>query len=119
MNGDVRPSVTGVPRPAPSGVENVHARAVDGLVPRSTSSAIYGRSPMYPVRSFCGERPVVAWFEGPAFREVVDSADKVRAEGAWCACSTCVALVEANDRESLVERAFGRMRRKDADMGAE
>ena len=68
---------------------------------------------MYPVCSFCGERPVVAWFEGPRFRNSVDSADKVRAEEAWLACSVCFAMVEAEDREGLDERGFERLRRRD------
>jgi hypothetical protein len=50
----------------------------------------------------------VAWFEGPDFRVAVDSADKVRAERAWLVCSTCRALVEADDREKLLERAWHR-----------
>jgi hypothetical protein len=50
----------------------------------------------------------VAWFEGPDFRVAVDSADKVRAETARLVCSTCRALVEADDREKLLERAWHR-----------
>jgi hypothetical protein len=68
---------------------------------------------MYPVCSFCGDRPVVAWFEGPSFRDAVDSADKVRAEEAWLTCQVCLTLVEANDREGLVERSAERQRRRD------
>ena len=47
--------------------------------------------------SFCGERPIAAWFEGPTFRTFVRSSAEVRAEGAWLACTTCLALVEAID----------------------
>ena len=63
--------------------------------------------------SFCGERPVTAWFEGPSFRTFVRSSAEVRAEGAWLACATCLNLVETNDREGLVERGLERQRRKD------
>jgi hypothetical protein len=52
--------------------------------------------------SFCGEGPVVAWFEGPSFRTFVRSSAEVRAEEAWLACATCLALVEKDDREGLV-----------------
>ncbi len=63
---------------------------------------------MYPVCSFCGERPVVAWFESPDFRNVVDSEDKVRSGEAWLACAVCLAKVEADDREGLAQRSFAR-----------
>jgi hypothetical protein len=72
---------------------------------------------MYPVCSSCGQVPVVAWFEGPSFRDAVNSADKARAEGAWLACAVCLRLVEANDREGLVDRGLARQRRKDRDKG--
>jgi hypothetical protein len=72
---------------------------------------------MYPICSFCGRRPVVAWFEGPSFRDAVDSADKVLAEEAWLTCQVCLTLVEANDRDGLVERCVERQRRKDRDVG--
>jgi hypothetical protein len=68
---------------------------------------------MYPVCSFCGDRPVVAWFEGPSFRDAVDSADKVRAEEAWLTCQVCLTLIEANDREG----ASGAKRRAAATKG--
>jgi len=58
--------------------------------------------------SFCGERPVAAWFEGPSFRTFVRSSVEVRAEGAWLACATCLALVEADDRDGLVRRGARR-----------
>ena len=45
---------------------------------------------MYPVCSFCGDRAVVAWFEGPDFRSAVASAEKVRSEEVYL-----VALGEA------------------------
>jgi hypothetical protein len=54
--------------------------------------------------SFCGERPVVAWFEGPSFRTFVRSSAEVRAEEAWLACATCLALVETDDRDGLARR---------------
>jgi hypothetical protein len=49
----------------------------------------------------------------------VDAADKVRAEEAWIACAVCLALVEAKDREELVERHLARVRRKDRETGRE
>ena len=55
--------------------------------------------------SFCGARPVAAWFEAPTFRTFVRSSADVRAEGAWLACAVCLALVEANDHEGLVGEA--------------
>jgi hypothetical protein len=63
--------------------------------------------------SFCGERPVAAWFEGPSFRMFVRSSAEVRAEEAWLVCTKCLGLVEANDREGLVERGAERLRRRD------
>ena len=67
--------------------------------------------------SFCGERPVAAWFEGPTFRTFVRSSADVRAEEAWLVCAVCLALVEANDREGLVERGAERQRRRDREEG--
>jgi hypothetical protein len=67
--------------------------------------------------SFCGERPVAAWFEGPSFRTFVRSSAEVRAEEAWLACGICLGLVEANDREGLVVRGVDRLRRRDRDEG--
>jgi hypothetical protein len=58
--------------------------------------------------SFCGERPVAAWFEGPTFRRFVRKSAKLRAEEAWLACSICLALVEADDREGLARRGARR-----------
>ena len=58
--------------------------------------------------SFCGERPVAAWFEGPTFRTFVRSSAEVRAEEAWLACATCLALVETDDREGLAQRGTRR-----------
>jgi hypothetical protein len=60
--------------------------------------------------SFCGERPVAAWFEGPTFKTFVRSSAEVRAEEAWLACATCLALVEADDREGLAHRGTRRPR---------
>jgi hypothetical protein len=67
--------------------------------------------------SFCGERPVAAWFQGPSFRTFVRSSAEVRAEEAWLACAICLGLVEANDHEGLVERGAERLRRRDRDKG--
>ena len=68
--------------------------------------------------SFCGERPVAAWFEGPSFRSFVRSSNEVRSEEAWLACATCLVLVESDDRESLVARGMKRPGSK-ASEGAE
>jgi len=73
---------------------------------------------MNPVCSFCGERPVVAWFEGPDFLAVVDSPDKVSSDEAWLACAVCLALVEADDRRALTSRREARTRRKLQDKGS-
>lgn len=67
---------------------------------------------MYPVCSFCGDRAVVVWFEGPDFRSAVQSADQVRANEAYLACAVCLALIEANDREGLAARELVRQQRK-------
>ncbi|HEU4356165.1 MAG TPA: hypothetical protein VFT27_11300 [Actinomycetota bacterium] len=64
------------------------------------------------VCSFCGDGAVVVWFEGPDFRNAVDSADKVRSDEAYLACATCRALIEANDRDALAARELVRQRRK-------
>jgi hypothetical protein len=69
--------------------------------------------------SFCGQRPVVAWFEGPSFKTFVLSSAEVRAEEAWLTCQVCLGLVEANDHEGLVERGAERLRRRDRDEGRE
>ena len=58
--------------------------------------------------SFCGERPAAAWFEGPSFRTFVRQSTDVRAEGAWLACATCLALVEKDDRDGLARRGARR-----------
>jgi hypothetical protein len=58
--------------------------------------------------SFCGERPVAAWFEGPSFTTFVCSSVEVRAEEAWLACATCLALVETDDRGGLARRGARR-----------
>jgi hypothetical protein len=68
-----------------------------------------------PVCSFCGERPVVAWFEGPSFRSSVEAADNVTATETWLACAECLRLVERDDREALVERAVDRLTRQHPD----
>jgi hypothetical protein len=67
--------------------------------------------------SFCGERPVVAWFEGPSLTTFVRSSAEVRAREAWVTCQVCLGLVEANDREGLVERSIERRRRRDREEG--
>jgi hypothetical protein len=68
--------------------------------------------------SFCGERPVAAWFEGPTFKTFVRHSAEVRSDEAWLACATCLVLVESDDRESLVARGMKRFGTK-ASGGAE
>ncbi|MBA3691598.1 MAG: hypothetical protein H0W82_09335 [Actinobacteria bacterium] len=60
---------------------------------------------MFPVCSFCGERPVVVWFEGPDFTVVVASPEEVRSQEAWLACLPCALLVEGKNRDGLARRA--------------
>ena len=67
-----------------------------------------GWQPSFGGCSFCGDRPVVAWFEGPDFTNAVTRAEDVRADEAWLACSTCYQLVEAEDRGALVARSVER-----------
>jgi hypothetical protein len=62
--------------------------------------------------SFCGERPVVAWFESPSFTTFVRHSTDVRAEGAWLSCATCLTLVERDDRDGLARRGAERLRRR-------
>ena len=54
----------------------------------------------------------MAWFEGPHFRAVADSAEGVHSEEAWLACAACLELVQADDREGLVERRVAGVRRR-------
>jgi hypothetical protein len=67
---------------------------------------------MYPVCSFCGDQAVVVWFEGPDFRNAVQSADQMRSGEAFLACAVCLAPIEANDREGLAARELVRQQRK-------
>lgn len=67
--------------------------------------------PLEPgVCSFCGRRPVAAWFEGPDFRTFVRSSAEVKATEAWLACETCLTLVGADDRDELARRGAERHR---------
>ena len=59
---------------------------------------------MDPRCSFCGNQPVVAWFEGPTFMSFVRSAEDVRSDEAWLACASCLELVQAGDRERIARR---------------
>jgi hypothetical protein len=54
--------------------------------------------------SFCGTRPVVAWFQGPSFLTFVGAADEVTALEAWLCCARCLVLVEDGDRERIAQR---------------
>jgi hypothetical protein len=62
------------------------------------------------VCSFCGRRPVAAWFEGPDFRTFVRSSTEVKAKEAWLACETCRTLVDVDDRDELARRGAERHR---------
>lgn len=57
--------------------------------------------------SFCGERPVVAWFVGPSFRRTVQDVSRVGTEDAWGACPVCVVLVGRDDRDGLAQTVAG------------
>ena len=59
--------------------------------------------------SFCGERPVAAWFEDPTYKTFVRSSEEIKATEAWLACATCLELVEADDREGLAQRGARRL----------
>lgn len=83
--------------------------AVDSIVRRYESAVeAEGWEPGHC--SFCGERPVAAWFEGPSFKTFVRSSADVQAEEAWLACATCLTLVETDDREGLAVRGTRRPR---------
>jgi hypothetical protein len=60
---------------------------------------------VFLVCSFCADRPVVAWFQGPDYPTSVGRAEDVVAEEAWLASPHCLDLVEADGRYALVERA--------------
>ena len=60
---------------------------------------------MFPVCSFCGSRPVVAWFEGSDFTRSVDSPDNARADEAWLACSPCLRLADVGDCDASLDAA--------------
>jgi hypothetical protein len=64
---------------------------------------------MFGVCSFCGEGPVVAWFEAPDFKVSVSAPEQVRAEGAWLACAPCALLVDVGDRDGLARRGTNRL----------
>jgi hypothetical protein len=54
--------------------------------------------------SFCGTRPVVAWFEGPDFSSFAASAEAVSAFEVWLCCGSCLRAVQAGDRERIAQR---------------
>ena len=71
---------------------------------------------MRPVCTFCGERPVVAWFDGPVKTIWLEEPDLFEfAEDDYLACGTCLELIEQGDRDQLSRREMHRMR----DIGAE
>ena len=70
---------------------------------------------MTPVCTFCGERPVVAWFDGPVKTLWLEEPESFEfSDEDYLACSTCLDLIEAGDRDGLSRREFHRMR----DIGA-
>jgi len=66
-----------------------------------------------PVCSFCGEQPIVRWYEGPRFVQFVDRSTDVRSEDAWLVCAACAPLVDAADRMELARRGAWRIRAVD------
>jgi hypothetical protein len=64
---------------------------------------------MFSHCSFCGQSPVAAWFEGPDFKQFVDSPDKVRATEAWLVCAPCLRLVQVGDRDGVARRGMRRV----------
>lgn len=54
----------------------------------------------------------MGWFEGPDLLTFVAAPEKVRADEAWLACSTCLSLVQAGDRNALVQRGTQRIRKR-------
>lgn len=96
--------------------ERAALSAVDGIVQRYAT--LMETEVWEPGNcSFCGERPVAAWFEGPDFQTFVRSSDDIQAEEAWLACSTCLALVEAEDRDGLARRGATREGRSWSESG--
>ena len=69
------------------------------------------------VCTFCGERPVVAWFNGPLRTIWVEAPTSLPAATPddFFACTACMKLIEGGDRDGLCRRGVYRMR----DIGAE
>jgi hypothetical protein len=63
-----------------------------------------------PVCSFCGDQPVVRWYEGPDWVHAVGRSGDVRAQEAWLVCSTCDRLVADDDRQKLARRGAQTLR---------
>lgn len=60
--------------------------------------------------TFCGGFPPVAWYQAPDFRVVVTRAEDVVGDGAYRACDSCRALIDADEREALVRREVAHRR---------
>jgi hypothetical protein len=70
---------------------------------------------MRAVCTFCGERPVVAWFNGPVKTIWLEEPEVFAfSDDDYLACATCLELIEAGDRDRLSRREMHRMR----DIGA-
>jgi hypothetical protein len=70
---------------------------------------------MTPVCTFCGERPIVAWFDGPVKTIWLEEPELFEfSDDDYLACPTCLELIEAGDRDRLSRREMDRMR----DIGA-
>jgi len=72
---------------------------------------------MDSVCTFCGERPVLAWFNGPLRTIWLEPPASVPAvtQDDFLACGSCIELIEGGDRDGLCRRGVHRMR----DVGAE
>ena len=81
--------------------------AVDAIIQRY-EAAPTGRNGNRGPAASAANVPWRPCFEGPSFRTFVRSSDDVQAEEAWLACATCLALVEADDREGLAQRGTRR-----------
>lgn len=65
--------------------------------------------------SFCGQRPVVAWLDGPVRHIWLEPPESFAFDADdYLTCATCLTLVEAGDRDRLSRREMHRMR----DIGA-
>lgn len=77
---------------------------------------ILGTKPAAPLCDFCEEpnRPPVWRYEIPAYRQIHPRkpGDVLFLDGNWHACERCAALVQANDRDTILELGMAACRRK-------